>query len=174
MSAGVAVRTVGPGDAAAYLALREASLREAPHLVGPRAEREARADSVSLASILGSYPREGVHAFGAFLGPECAAAAALARPADVKYSHKMFLWGMYVLPAHRGRSLGQELLAHIVGFARGQAGVRRLTLQVTTTNAAAKALYGKFGFVTYGIERQAMLLDGESHDFELMELDLGR
>ena len=172
MSADAVIRPIGPGDAGTYQLLRRTSLQEAPPLVGPRAEREARADLAALAALLEAYPREGVQAFGLFQDGECAAAAALARPADAKYAHKLFLWGMYVLPAHRGKSVGRRLLAHLVEYARGQAGVRRIALQVTTTNAAAKTLYGKFGFVTYGIEREAMRLGGESHDFELMELEL--
>lgn len=50
-----------------------------------------------------------------------------------------------VVPAHRGRGLGAALLAQaLIGFQA--AGLRRATLEVTAANAAAVALYRRYGF----------------------------
>jgi L-amino acid N-acyltransferase YncA len=45
-------------------------------------------------------------------------------------------------------------------------------LQVTTTNELARVLHQRFGFVSCGIEPQAMNLNGKFYDFELMQLDV--
>jgi L-amino acid N-acyltransferase YncA len=45
---------------------------------------------------------------------------------------------------------------------------------VTTTNEPARVLHQRFGFMSCGIEPQALCLDGKFYDFELMQLDLNR
>ena len=55
-----------------------------------------------------------------------------------------------VLPEFRRRGLGQALvLAALQGFQ--SAGVRRVTLEATTDNAAAVNLYGRIGFTTFRV-----------------------
>jgi GNAT superfamily N-acetyltransferase len=53
---------------------------------------------------------------------------------------------LIVLPGYRGRGIGAELLAFVVGEARKQ-GVLRLTLLTDMGNERAQALYRKLGFV---------------------------
>jgi len=59
-----------------------------------------------------------------------------------------------------------------IAFARNLPGVRFATLQVTTTNQPARILHQRFGFVSCGIEPQALHLNGKFYDFELMRLTL--
>ncbi|HEX3728745.1 MAG TPA: N-acetyltransferase [Opitutaceae bacterium] len=171
---GTQIRPLTPEDAAAYGELRRNSLAEAPHLVGPRAEREARDELTALRARIAAYPGEGVAVFGGFRGGICAAAGALARNADPKFAHKLFLWGMYVRPEFRGQSLGREMLERLLAFARRQPGAECVMLQATTTNEPAKALYRKFGFVSCGIEPKALKLGDDYWDFETMQLDLAK
>ena len=53
-----------------------------------------------------------------------------------------------VHPAHRGRGVGQALLAAVEGHAL-ERGCCKLTLEVLTGNAPAQASYARFGFVGY-------------------------
>ena len=48
-----------------------------------------------------------------------------------------------------------------------------VTVLLGPLNGAAKALYSRFGFVSYGIEKRALRHQGIDHDDELMALDLG-
>jgi ribosomal protein S18 acetylase RimI-like enzyme len=57
--------------------------------------------------------------------------------------------GMAVLSEWRGRGVGSALLAAAIGWAR-QRGLHKLSLSVFPHNAAAIALYRKFGFVEEG------------------------
>lgn len=97
--------------------------------------------------------------------------AAFGRDTHRKARHRGFVWGMYVAPEARGRGVGRALLRALIAHARSR-GVERLTLGVATTNHAARELYRASGFVTYGVEPQAYMLDGEYRDSELMTLAL--
>jgi ribosomal protein S18 acetylase RimI-like enzyme len=77
---------------------------------------------------------------------------------------------MYVAPEARGRGLGRALLESLIAHARTLAGVERLTLSVVPDNQAAKSLYLRLGFVSYGLEPRAYCLDGEYWDSEHMAL----
>ena len=47
-------------------------------------------------------------------------------------------------------------------------GVRQVNLGVNAANAAALALYGRTGFVPYGVERGILLVEDVLHDEVLM------
>jgi len=166
------IRPILSSDAAVYQRIRKCALKDVPQFVGPSAEREALSELSGLQSLLENYAAEGTYCFGCFSGSECAGVAAMSRRPNPKYSHKVFFWGLYVLPAYRGQSAGRLLMEHRIAFARNLPGVQFATLQVTTTNQPARILHQRFGFVSCGIEPQALHLDGKFYDFELMQLDL--
>jgi ribosomal protein S18 acetylase RimI-like enzyme len=78
---------------------------------------------------------------------------------------------MYVAPSLHRRGVGAALLSAVIEHARTRVAVVQLT--VLQANTAAKALYSRFGFVSYGIEKRALRHQGIDHDDELMALDLG-
>lgn len=73
--------------------------------------------------------------------------------------HAMAL-GISVLPAMQRQGVGSALMATICDWADNWAGVLRLELDVYTDNAAAIALYRKFGFVLEGTHRAYALRGG--------------
>lgn len=68
--------------------------------------------------------------------------------------------GIAVHDAHAGRGVGTALLAAAIACADQSLGLRRLELQVFADNAAAIALYRKFGFVEEGRSRGYAMRDG--------------
>jgi L-amino acid N-acyltransferase YncA len=166
------VRRIQPADVAAYQHVRQHALQDVPQFVGPSAEWEALADLASLQMRMANYESEGTFPFACFSGNDCAGVAAFTRKSNPKYAHKVFFWGLYVLPAYRKNSVGSLLMQHRIAFAKTLPGVRFATLQMTTTNNAARALHRRFGFISCGIEPAALNLNGTLHDFELMQLDL--
>lgn len=166
------IRRLQAIDAAGYQQVRRRALADVPEFVGPLAEQEALCKLGELQSRMNGYEAEGVFPFGCFLDEQCVGVAALKRNLNPKYSHKIFFWGLYILPEFRGRSIGRQLMEQRIAFARNLPGVRFATLQVTTTNEPARALHQRFGFVSCGIEPQALFLNGKYYDFELMQLDL--
>jgi L-phenylalanine/L-methionine N-acetyltransferase len=76
--------------------------------------------------------------------------------------------GMAVARHAQGQGVGTALMAAIVDWADRWAQLLRLELTVYTDNAAALALYRKFGFVHEGIHRAYALRDGEYVDAHFM------
>jgi RimJ/RimL family protein N-acetyltransferase len=72
-----------------------------------------------------------------------------------------------VQPDWRGRRLGEALVMAGVHWTRAE-GVQIVRLAVVTTNAAAIRCYARCGFSVYGVEPQALLVDGVMYDELLM------
>ncbi len=76
-----------------------------------------------------------------------------------KTRHKANLYGMYVPASFTKRGIGQRLVTTILDEARKREGVRIVQLSVTEGNREAESLYAKCGFVAYGVEPFALMLD---------------
>ncbi len=76
--------------------------------------------------------------------------------------------GMSVRDDWHGRGIGAALLAAAIDIADNWLGYARLELTVYTDNAAAIALYGKFGFEVEGTHVQYALRDGRYVDAHAM------
>jgi ribosomal protein S18 acetylase RimI-like enzyme len=66
---------------------------------------------------------------------------------DPQVAHIVAMW---VDPAHRGRRLGERLLAATTEWS-SERGVRELVLDVTETNLTARQLYHRAGFSETGV-----------------------
>ncbi len=75
--------------------------------------------------------------------------------------------GMGVAASHRARGIGSRLLTATLAAAAA-AGLTRIELMVRADNRRAIALYERFGFVTEGLCRRYLCIDGESFDARLM------
>lgn len=75
--------------------------------------------------------------------------------------------GMGLIASYRGLGLGSRMLATTLDRA-GPAGLSRAELIVRADNAAAIALYRRFGFVEEGTLRDYMRVDGVPYDALLM------
>ena len=77
--------------------------------------------------------------------------------------------GMGLLPAVRGRGIGQQLLEATLDDAR-RIGLERIELSVYHSNERARRLYQSVGFVIEGVRRRHRKLDGAYEDNILMAL----
>jgi len=77
--------------------------------------------------------------------------------------------GMGVLPAVRGRGVGQRLAEAAIAAARAK-GAERIELEVFASNTRAIALYERLGFVREGVKRRARKLDDAYDDIVQMAL----
>jgi GNAT superfamily N-acetyltransferase len=66
--------------------------------------------------------------------------------AAVSKGEALYVRGMGIVPAARGKKIGELLLKHVEEFARRQ-GHTRMTLSTTPFLARAISLYEHFGFV---------------------------
>jgi ribosomal protein S18 acetylase RimI-like enzyme len=76
------------------------------------------------------------------------------------------LFGMYVSPRARGRGVGEALVAAVLEEARRR-GKSEVVLEVTSGNAAARALYERCGFVATGA-RHPHPRKTELHEIEMI------
>lgn len=80
--------------------------------------------------------------------------------------------GMWVAPAWRGRGVGSELVAAAIDYARAH-DAYKISLEVWPHNAAAIALYEKFGFEREGyLRKHWRRRNGELWDSVVMGLVL--
>jgi RimJ/RimL family protein N-acetyltransferase len=153
------IRRLVPDDAAAYRALRLRGLAEHPDAFTSSHEEESRRP---LDGTLARLQPDGAEAvWGAFVDGTLAGSAGLARERRIKNRHKAVVFGMYVAAEHAGRGVGAALLARIVDEARRVPGLLQLVLTVTDTNAAARRLYERFGFRSFGVEPRAIRIGGD-------------
>jgi ribosomal protein S18 acetylase RimI-like enzyme len=145
--------------------VRLRALREHPEAFGSSFEEEHGDD---MRRMIGVAPNLSL---GGFVGDRLVAVAGYVVPPKVKQRHKGHVVGVYVAPEWRGSGLAPALLGRLIAEARA-AGLRMLTLSVTVGNPAARRLYRRLGFVTYGTEPGSLLVDGVPRDEELMMMML--
>jgi RimJ/RimL family protein N-acetyltransferase len=76
--------------------------------------------------------------------------------------------GMSVKKEWRDRGVGTMLMARALEWARGSGRVKRMQLEVFTTNEQAIHLYEKMGFEAEGVRRKAFLKEGQWVDSMVM------
>jgi ribosomal protein S18 acetylase RimI-like enzyme len=156
-TATIALRRLGPADAAQYRALRLAGLRAFPHAFRPSVE-EALAQPLSWAEA--RLEKAGEYWFGAFDGAELVGAICLRTQEGEKIRHSASLNALVVDPERQREGIGAALVAHLIASARALGYLRQITLTVHEGNTAAERLYDRFGFVQFGLEPDAFLHDG--------------
>jgi ribosomal protein S18 acetylase RimI-like enzyme len=162
----ISYRPLADADAEQFQVLRIAGLKEVPSAFGSSYEEECKRPLDSVRARLAFGPERQV--LGAFAGGELVGMLGLYREESLKQRHKGFIWGMYVAPLHRGQGIGRELMRRTLETARTIAGMRQVNLTVNNQNMAARTLYRSLGFVVYGTEPAALMVDGVLNDEDMM------
>lgn len=158
------IRRLTPADAILFRSLRLRALREHPDAFTSSYEHDAQQPVEAAAARLAQ------HAFwGAYRNAELYGIVGLEAETRAKNRHKGTVVGMYVAPEVAGRGVGRALLQALVDHARA-AGLASLVLTVTEGNGAATHLYESAGFRSFGIEPDAIRVDGRSHAKNHMHL----
>ncbi len=163
----IIIRPLSSADAAQWRVLRLEALHSYPTAFASAYEEALEQDL----SARIPPPDSPSVLFGAFVGSTLSGSAGLYVWPGMKQRHKAELWGMYVAPSLQRRGVGSAMMRAVIDHARTRVAVVQLT--VLQANSAAKALYSRFSFVSYGIEKRALRHQGIDHDDELMALDLG-
>ena len=161
-SSELSIRRLLPDDAETYRALRLRGLQEHPDAFTSSYAEDSETPLVTTQRRLA--PESADWVFGAFVANELAAVAGLSREPRAKNRHKAWVFGMYVAPEHGRRGIGRALLRRIVETARSLPGIEQLVLTVTDSNVAARALYEKVGFRSFGIEPRAIRVNDGAND----------
>lgn len=154
------VRLLTADDAQAYRQLRLEALRLAPTAFGSSYEEEVARDPA--ASVERIAPTANTRVFGAFRDELLVGTVGLRRQSGNKGRHKAFVWGVYVTPAARGHGIARRLMTRALEEARTLPGLARVNIAVSAANEPARRLYESLGFEVYGLEPDALRVDGES------------
>lgn len=163
------IRPLNVSDAEAFVALRRASLQDAPlsFAASPEDDRAGNVESVrhyieSRASgmILGAFESDLVGSVGLRRGPNSSTA------------HQIHVWGMYVTPEFRGRGLARRLMEEALRQAKQFDGVTWACLDVTTEAPLARKLYESFGFRCWGTQPAGFQKQGQMLDVHHLALPL--
>lgn len=157
------IRNIRREEADQYWPLRLEALKNHPEAFGasfelsvqlPMNEVEERIHTEPDDYILGAYTEDG----------QLAGMMGFKRELGLKLRHKGYIWGVYVSPSYRGCGLASRLLREVLDRGRVLEGIEQINLSVVTTNESARRLYEQYGFVTYGIERNALVVQGQGYD----------
>ena len=138
--------------------LRRIALHEAPHAFASSPEDDYARTLEAVRESL--KPDVSAVTIGA-IDSGLIGSVALLLPTRVKFVHKATIVGMYVHPDNRGRGVGKQLLDAAIEYARTLKGVTSVRLDVSETAYDAKAMYEKAGFIAWGVEPDALCVDGE-------------
>jgi len=168
------IRRLRPDDADAVLALRRASLIDAPLAFGsaPGDDRLSPHDFVrELLGDAGAREMFGALAPAPRGGADLVGMVGLLRGARKKQAHRADIVSMFVTPAARGQGVGRSLMEAAIARARAW-GVIDLHLAVSEAAPAAQRLYEGLGFTAWGTEPRALGWEGRLVDEHHMVLPL--
>lgn len=152
------VRRLTPAYASEYRALMlEAYADESQAFTSTVAEREPLPlEWWRLRISHPANPNDSV--FGAFDGLQLVGVAGVKFKQRERIRHKAELYGMFILPAFRGKSLGRILVEAVLEHASSIPNTRAVQLTVIEPNSAARRLYESCGFLPFGTEPYAKKL----------------
>jgi ribosomal protein S18 acetylase RimI-like enzyme len=163
------IRRLEISDSPVYRALRLRGLREHPEAFTSSFEEENERSLAETEKRLS--PASETAMWGAFVEGTLAGVVGMTRETRLKNRHKATLVAMYVAPEYGGQGLGLALVQTVIQAARA-AKVELLVLTVTDTNRQAAALYARAGFASFGVEPDAIRVNGVPFGKQHMYLQL--
>ncbi|GMA52422.1 hypothetical protein GCM10025857_37790 [Alicyclobacillus contaminans] len=165
------VRVLEAEDAAAYRRLRLEALLHSPEAFQTTYEDFAARSLEQIAAQLAPSPSHvtlGAHTpTGHLVGT-----VTLVQEQGRKVQHIANVFGMFVAAPWRRRGVGRMLLEAVIAHSQQWPGVEQLRLSVVRSNDGALRLYESLGFQKFGIEPNALKLDGDAWDEVHMVLSL--
>ncbi|MGF1676711.1 MAG: GNAT family N-acetyltransferase [Rivularia sp. (in: cyanobacteria)] len=170
-NADLQIRFLNPQDVIAYRELRLQALRESPTAFASSFEQEACLTVADFAKRLSAHDNLNSGIFGAFdESDRLIGMLGFSRENRPKRAHVGNLWSIYVLPQFRRRGVGAVLVDLALSHAGRLDGLRQVILGVTANNVAASSLYKSQGFEGFGLEYDALFVDGIYFDEEHLVL----
>lgn len=163
------IRRLEISDAPVYRELRLRGLRDHPDAFTSSFEEENLRSLAETEKRLS--PTSDTVMWGAYVEGSLAGVVGMTRETRLKNQHKATLVAMYVAPEYGGQGLGLALVNTVVQTAK-TSGVELLVLTVTDTNRQAAALYARAGFASFGVEPDAIRVNGVPFGKQHMYLQL--
>jgi GNAT superfamily N-acetyltransferase len=154
------IRRLTADDAPLFSPLRLRALREEPKSFSSSPEEQAKIDIESVGKRIA--PSRDSFVLGAFDGSgELVGIVGVYRQMPAKHAHKAFMWGMYVCPSRRRRGIGRQLVETAISETASLPGIEMLCTSVFLSAPAARTLYPRCGFTSWGIQPRSARIVGE-------------
>ena len=90
---------------------------------------------------------------------------------DINHKNRNCMWGIWIGPPNRwGQGFGTEACRLCVTYAFNHLAMEKVSLHVYEGNDRGRRAYEKAGFVSEGLLRRHMWLDGRLRDVEIMSV----
>jgi ribosomal protein S18 acetylase RimI-like enzyme len=159
-------RKITKKDAETYWELRLSALKNSPDAFASSYEEQKDRPMDEIAKRINVADDNFI--FAAFDGMKAIGMVGFQREITAKLNHKAFIWGVYLYPEFRGQGIARKLMEEVIANARKLEGLRQIRLEVAAHNDKAKKLYIGLGFETFGIEKDALYVDGKYKSEEYM------
>ncbi len=170
MNEGIDIRFLTSDDAAEWSGLRLEALQQDPAAFSSSVEEHRTLPIEEVKKRLSANRDSFV--VGAFQDGRLFGMAGFHRETGPKTRHKGRVWGVYVTGSKRGQGVGRRMMNALLERASGIVGVEQILLSVTSSQAAALALYRSLGFEAFGLEPRALKVNGECIDEHYLVLTL--
>ncbi|PJF39571.1 MAG: GNAT family N-acetyltransferase, partial [Phototrophicales bacterium] len=146
--------------------LRLYALQESPTSFSSAYEDEVARPLVHTIERLKHQQQPNNCIYGAFAQEELIGMAGFFQHEALKLRHKSIIWGVYVLPDWRRQGVARQMMEVILNQIRTLPAVKQVHVTVVNNNdnVAAKQMYLELGFVEWGVEPRAILIDGQYYD----------
>ena len=151
--------------------LRLEALLDTPTAFASSYEEEAALpEEVWIARLTTAVERDGNVTFFAEVDGALVGMAGAGWSGKAKLRHVAEVYGVYVAPEIRGRGIARRLMDRLLDELRSMGQIEKVSLGVTSDNAAAVRIYEKLGFEIVGTARRELRVDGRYYDLHFMEL----
>jgi len=164
------ITTLTIKDIEAYKAIRLEALQKNPEAFGSSYEEEVNNHQRFVTRLEEDSPTSFI--LGCFEEDELVGIVAFVQERSLKRLHIGGIYSMYVTRKARAKGYGKLLVAEVLKRATLIADIQQIQLQVVSSNVAAIKLYEHFNFKTYGVEKNALKVEGEFYDENYMVLML--
>ncbi|RYX86009.1 GNAT family N-acetyltransferase [bacterium] len=172
------IRALIASDVTNFRDLRLRALKETPTAFSSNYEREAALPQAHFLSRIEPQDGPDNRLFGAFdtldaTNTKLVGMLSFTRENNYKRAHIGNLWSMYVAPEYRGQHISSALLDTAIIHAQNLS-LHQVLLSVNAENTTARQLYTSRGFERYGLEPDALFVDGHYYAEEFMIKKLNR
>ena len=127
-----------------------------------------------LNSMFPTKDKEDSFTLGAYFENSLAGIVSFSRDGNnrEKLRHKGILFRMYVSKEFRRKGIAKQLIEELINRVKKVKNIEQINLTVISNNENAKKLYEKFGFETFGSEKNAIKWKGKYFTEDQMVLKL--
>lgn len=155
------ITQLSPDEWQKYRDIRLLALKSDPHAFGSSYEEEINLSENDWRNRIKVM-------WFAMVDGEVAGLVGLLQRENLASIHCGYIISLWVKPALRGRGIAKVLVEKLKDLAPSL-GLRKMSLQVSSTQPETKRLYEKIGFEEVGLLKENLLKDGKYLDEHLME-----